>query len=136
MTDHGIVTDGAAQTVHEAMIADLCARQLEVQRTGFMRALATVGDYMRDLMAHDREWVAQVRIVPDAFAINWQTKSIVLFEVVDTHEIPESKKEAVAEIGWALDQDGYSIGIIRIDQAGATHSEIPMYATLSPEVSA
>jgi len=107
-------------TPHEAMIAALRERHPNVQTAGFFRALAECGEYMRDLLKHDPEWRASINIVPDAFAIDRIGKHVSVFEVVDTHDIPASKVEAVAEIGWALDQDGYDIAIIRVDRHGST----------------
>lgn len=107
-------------TAHQQMIEALCAQHPEVKTTGFFRELATVGDYMADLLKHDPEWRAQVNIVPDAFAIDRVGRHVVVFEVVDTHDVKPEKIAAVEEIGWALDQDGCSIGIIRIDRHGRT----------------
>lgn len=116
----GTDAEAAILTAHETMIATLSAKHPEVHVSGFFRALATVGDYMRDLIKHDREWRRQVSIVPDAFAIDRAGKHVVVFEIVDTHDIPEAKLGKIEEIGWALDQDGYDIGVIRIDRHGAT----------------
>ena len=107
-------------TAHEAMIAALKLERPEVQTTGFFRSLATVGDYMRDLLEHDREWRASINIVPDAFVIDRKGRHVVVFEIVDTHDVKPEKIAAVEEIGWALDQDCYTIGIIRIDKHGRT----------------
>ena len=109
-----------AQTPHAAMIAKLCSRFPEVQTTGFFRALATCGEYMADLLKHDPEWRARVNIIPDAFAIDHECRHVAVFEVVDTHDVPDSKIACVNEISWALDQDGYDIAIIRVDRHGST----------------
>lgn len=112
--------DQILSTPHEDMIAVLRVKHPNAETTGFFRALATVGDYMRDLIKHDREWRRQVSIVPDAFAIDRAGKHVVVFEIVDTHDIPADKLAKIEEIGWALDQDGYDIGVIRVDRHGST----------------
>jgi hypothetical protein len=106
-------------TTHESMIARLRERFPEVQTTGFFRALAKCGNYMADILKNDPDWRARVNIVPDAFAIDHEGGHVAVFEIVDTHDVTEHKIACVNEIGWALDQDGYDIAIIRIDRYGA-----------------
>ncbi|HEX8418552.1 MAG TPA: hypothetical protein VF638_00910 [Sphingomonas sp.] len=102
------------------MIANLRAKHAEVHVSGFFRALATVGEYMADLIGNDPEWRRGVSIVPDAFAIDRVGKHVIVFEIVDTHDVSDEKLAKIEEIGWALDQDGYDIGVIRIDRHGST----------------
>lgn len=121
---------------HERMIAALRERHPEVHTGGFFRALATCGEYMRDLLKHDPEWRKAVSIVPDAYAIDRHGKHVSVFEVVHTHDVSEDKIACVNEIGWALDQDGYDIAIIRVDRYGATLID-PVgdhLASLSPSI--
>jgi hypothetical protein len=112
--------DASNQTAHETMIANLRAKHAEVHVSGFFRALATVGEYMADLIGNDPEWRRGVSIVPDAFAIDRVGKHVIVFEIVDTHDVSDEKLAKIEEIGWALDQDGYDIGVIRIDRHGST----------------
>jgi hypothetical protein len=106
------------RTLHAELTAALVAQHPEIQTTGFFRALATVGDYMADLLKHDPEWREMVSIVPDAYAIDRVGKHVSVFEIVDTHDVDDEKIAKVEEIGWALDQDGYDIAIIRVDRYG------------------
>ncbi len=111
---------GLAVTSHTAMINALKAKYPDVQTHRFMKSLSSVGDYMGTLLKEDREWRRMVAMVPDAYVIDREGFHVVVFEVVDTHDISAEKLAKIEEIGWALDQDGYDIGVIRIDRHGST----------------
>lgn len=107
-----------SRPTHAEMIATLLAAHPEIQTKGFFRELAKVGDYMKDLLRNDPEWRARVNMVPDAFMIDYEEGHVVVFEVVDTSDVTPLKLAKIEEIGWALDQDYFDIGLIRIDRYG------------------
>jgi hypothetical protein len=84
-----------------------------------MKALGACGDYMADILRNNPDWVSSVRVVPDVYVINHEAREVTVWEVVDTHDLTAEKMSRYEEIGWALDQDYYVIGVIRADRHGA-----------------
>ena len=105
--------------VHKALIQDL-AEYPEVRTKGFWEALRALPDaeYFSELVNDDKEWVAANKFIPDAYAIHADERSVVLFEVVVTHDIPAYKMRKIMQLMWALDQDEWQLGLVRIDMTG------------------
>lgn len=109
----------AIKTWHKRLI-DKIAQMPKVQTTGFWDALKALpdADYLPDLLAHDEEWRSIVRFIPDAFAISVEEREVTIFEVVLTSDITDAKMQKMMELSRALDEDQYSLGLLRYDLSG------------------
>lgn len=109
----------AVETWHKRLI-DKIARMPNVQTTGFWDAMKKLPDanYLPDLLVADPEWRSIVRFIPDAYAITPDEREVTIFEVVLTSDITDTKIQKIMELSRALDEDRYSLGLIRYDLTG------------------
>ena len=108
-----------ALSVHEALIREICAEFPEVQTGGFFAALRNLPDaeYVPHIMT-DKDWLKRARFTPDAWAINPQEREITIFEVVCSHDISVNKMERICDLAWAVDEDYWTLGLIRCTEYG------------------
>jgi hypothetical protein len=102
------------------MIARIVERHPEVQSSGFWRAMRTLpdADYVPDLLTNDPGYLRDFKFIPDAWALDVDNREVTLFEVVDTHDVPAEKMARIVNFSFALDEDRYSLGLIRVDITG------------------
>lgn len=115
-------------TFHQALIDCLCETFPEARTRGFFAALKKLpdADYVPDMLSEKGPdaWISRVRFVPDAYAINEQDRTVTMFEVVDKHDIPTHKIHRMIDLAWALDEDYYRLGLVRLTLAGATAYDV------------
>lgn len=106
--------------LHTRLIRDLQDQHPEVKTSGFWDALRKLPEatYMSEMFEFEKDWVASVRFVPDAWTIDYETKHVFIFEVVSTNDITDSKFAKMVELSWALDEDYYTLALTRVDRFG------------------
>lgn len=118
--------------IHKALIAELQERFPEIQTKGLWAALRSLPDaeYTQELLASDDEWVVANRFVPDAWAIDPVARTVAVFEVVSTHDVPQAKILRMIRLMWAIDQDEYDLVLFRVDMTGVRAYDLQGLAIL------
>lgn len=113
---------GRLRQIHAQIIADLLTEWPGSQAKGFMKALSKLpdADYMPDMHKNDRRWWQSVSFVPDVFLIVPERRHVVIFEVVVTNDVSDDKFAKIADLAWALDEDYYTLILIRCDRFSRT----------------
>lgn len=111
-----------AVTLHKRLIAELQEQYPEIQTLHFWRTMRSLPDaeYVTSLLADDLQYRRWVKFVPDAWVVDVVEKHVCVFEVVDTHDISDEKFARMNDFAWALDEDYYSLFLIRVDAYGRT----------------
>lgn len=106
--------------LHKRTIANLLEKFPEVRTHGFWNAIRALKDapYTTWLLKNDQEWRRSVKFVPDAYAVHHEAKEISIFEVVATSDITDAKIARIIDFTNAMDQDFYSVGLVRLDAYG------------------
>jgi hypothetical protein len=107
-----------APRIHDQIIAAVLGDWPEAKTKGFMRALKKLpdADYIRWMFKEDDEWVRWIRFVPDAWMIVPEDRHVVIFEAVHKHDVSETKFAQMADLSWALDEDYYSLILVRCER--------------------
>jgi hypothetical protein len=105
---------------HKMAVLKILDRIPGAKTKGFGAAL------IKALLVDDPEWEmpAEIRIIPDAFAINDKDRTAIVFEVEVSNQISDSKVADYCEIWWALDDCEWRFGLITIDRWGAVTSVV------------
>ena len=106
--------------IHDQLIADILADWPNAKVSGFMRELKKLPDaeYMAWLLAEEPKWFDGVFIIPDAFLIDPEKRHVIIFEAVHSHDVDARKFARINDIAWALDEDYYTLGLIRWSRHG------------------
>lgn len=104
---------------HRYLIDEL-TKMPEVSASGFWKAMRELpeAEYFGWLIRNDPEWMALTRFTPDAFAIDTTNWVVTIFEAVVSHDIPPLKMNRITELAWALDEDAWSLSLVRCDITG------------------
>jgi len=91
-----------------------------IQRKGFNKALITA--FSRDkehVIEDDVEYLKKfLWPVPDAWLINEEERTVIWYEVEDTHHLSDKKVCALYHIAFALDYCSWTMGVIVYDRYG------------------
>jgi hypothetical protein len=104
--------------IHDEILDRVLAAWPEAKTGGFMRGLRALPDahYVPSLLRTDREWAQAINFVPDAWLIEPERRDVVIFEAVHRHDVPEAKFAKMADLSWALDEDYYTLVLVRCDR--------------------
>lgn len=107
-------------TIHRALIDELRECHPEVQTRGFWNAMRQLPDavYVPTLLAGDPDYLKQRKFIPDAWAIDEAGRTVSIFEVVASNDIPARKIKNIINFAWALDEDEYTLALVRCDLSG------------------
>lgn len=118
MTNETSFADHPLTTAHSDRIKALCATIPNVRTKGFMKAVRALDAEYTAEMFTDRKWAASVAFVPDAYEIDHGEQVARVFEVVETHDISIAKFEKMAELAFVLDEDYWTLELVRFDRFG------------------
>ena len=101
--------------IHDQLISDILADWPTARTSGFIQALKTLHDaeYMQWMAEHEPKWFLGVSIIPDAYLIDVEERHVIIFEAVHSHDVDARKFGRINDIAWALDEDYYTLGLIR-----------------------
>jgi hypothetical protein len=107
-----------SRQIHADIITAVLEDWPQARVSGFMRALRQLPDaeYMADIMKHDPEWVKGINFIPDAWLIDTEKRHVVIFEAINKHDVPGDKFAKMADLSWALDEDYYSLILVRCER--------------------
>ena len=106
--------------VHKALIRQILSDYPQAQTAGFMRAIMALKlDYMEWMRAEADWWFPLARVVPDAFLIDRDRQEIIAFEAIDKNDINRSKMMRLIDLGQALAEDDWTLGLITYTTSGS-----------------
>lgn len=57
-------------------------------------------------------------LIPDAYLIDAERKTVVAYEIEDGHITRNEKMERYADLWWAVDNSGWHLGLVFVDRWG------------------
>jgi len=103
---------------HRRIVANILREHPSAKTKKFYRELGSV--------IGDDWWPPDLRIIPDAFLIDAETKSVTTFEVEISNSLGDAQYNAYSELWWALDEYEWTLKVVTVDRHGVTTSIIDM----------
>jgi hypothetical protein len=102
--------------LHEILVRKVCERP-GVERYRFPAALRRLLEQQGDFDAEEMDGHRTVRR-PDAFAIDFEGKTVTLFEVEVRHPVDDKKRRAYRYVALALYDIGWTLIMVRVTRHG------------------
>lgn len=118
-------------TAHEVAIRTLVLSHPDIHRNGFKAAIRALWDELCAQCEYMDGPVPEMRFLPDAYRIDRENETIILYEVEDTHPLPVHKLHELAMFWFDWDCEGehdWLPKLVTVDRYGRETGEVDLCA--------
>lgn len=123
---HMLTTPQTRGQLHQSLIDEVLRDWPEAETRRFMRSLRTLpdADYTPWICEAMPNWYKYVSFIPDAYLIDQDERHVVVFEAVVNNDVSDDKFAKMVDLSWALDEDRYTLILVRCDRYGRTAYDV------------